>query len=963
MFALCPTIKGLRAIDRISRLGSDKGAFVMLKKININYKIATILALFVLSAVVSVFGIWQEIISIRERHLEHAEINKIIFELNALKELKPSIISNENNQFKEKLESLEKLTTLHQDRLKNFDTDILLISNSIKEFERTANDRDTFITNINKLVNEEIQRIRSTKDQLNSQLTQHEALPDQTFLNEQFWLELSNLESKDYLTKIVEERKTEEISRWLIGLGTQNSPRLAELISRMDRETRDLSQLNNEREQYLAEIDSNEGFLNSLTMTLDQLESQLKSKLNLEYTRFLKDKIVDSNNIDNLLTLALQARRSEKEYFLSGSERHAEAFIKRIKAISTITETATNSDISKIADLTSNYLTNFDRWRKGILETSSAGVDQAGRQLIASIKKIKYLWQDNWTLKQLEFDQQEAEQRDLTDKHNLIKERLRVAEDALRAFVKAGTDDLLTELLSKLESLLSIPDISVENEIQDLTNSLHSYQALLQSITISDHTASGSIDQVINLVKQLKVEIKHQSAERQQAQNLSREKLFNDIYKTIEIMGQLKALALQLSQYDSLPIGIISQIIANSPLDLAQFTKLSNALKQTELHEEAITTLQIGIDDILQKLTTAALTAENDTAKELSSEQDIWGGYWFIVGVILLLLVTIFLVIPFMRNLTNRLNEATAYSKSLMRGEPSGTLDVVCKDELGELSLALMEVGNRLWPQLKGLKTSTETFVKDLNMNYRQLEQLVRQADQWRPELARASNQLTGVANIAHRLTDQSSTSRETANMANLAHDTGKGAMQRVEVGIELIGDRVDQLSEIAFKANVLALNSAVEAAKAGVGGKGFAVVASEMREFADNSRKLVRELHKAVEKGRYELEMAQEQMNATQERLHKGADHVQSFVDTAEKQVKGLSEVSIRLTQVDKGGNTHLHSLKMLVSNVSALTEQANNLKKSLSSFRSAGIIDEDDGLLNLENDDSNFSINHTLS
>ncbi|HOM03274.1 MAG TPA: methyl-accepting chemotaxis protein [Acetivibrio sp.] len=85
--------------------------------------------------------------------------------------------------------------------------------------------------------------------------------------------------------------------------------------------------------------------------------------------------------------------------------------------------------------------------------------------------------------------------------------------------------------------------------------------------------------------------------------------------------------------------------------------------------------------------------------------------------------------------------------------------------------------------------------------------------------------------------------------------------VEKLAKGIEDIGSFVEAIESIAEQTNLLALNAAIEAARAGEAGKGFAVVADEVRKLADQSRKSTEEINLLVNSIQEESALAIESM------------------------------------------------------------------------------------------------------
>jgi methyl-accepting chemotaxis protein len=121
----------------------------------------------------------------------------------------------------------------------------------------------------------------------------------------------------------------------------------------------------------------------------------------------------------------------------------------------------------------------------------------------------------------------------------------------------------------------------------------------------------------------------------------------------------------------------------------------------------------------------------------------------------------------------------------------------------------------------------------------------------------------------AEEMKETARLSKETAtNIYYIKEKEIKVAIEEVAVVDEII-KMADVISEIAAQTNLLALNAAIEAARAGEHGKGFAVVADEVRKLAENSSSTVEDIQKVIR-----------QVNVAVEKLTTNAEDILKFID-----------------------------------------------------------------------------------
>lgn len=154
--------------------------------------------------------------------------------------------------------------------------------------------------------------------------------------------------------------------------------------------------------------------------------------------------------------------------------------------------------------------------------------------------------------------------------------------------------------------------------------------------------------------------------------------------------------------------------------------------------------------------------------------------------------------------------------------------------------------------------------------------------------------------------------------------DKSSQAVHSLETETETIVSVLDVIKGIAEQTNLLALNAAIEAARAGEQGRGFAVVADEVRSLASRTQESAGEIDTMIEGLRKEVRNTVEMMNTAQE-------HASSGVVQAEKGGQAIEQVAMSISQI-----TEMNNL------IASATEQqgaaANEINSSVSNINGIG-------------------------
>ncbi len=277
-----------------------------------------------------------------------------------------------------------------------------------------------------------------------------------------------------------------------------------------------------------------------------------------------------------------------------------------------------------------------------------------------------------------------------------------------------------------------------------------------------------------------------------------------------------------------------------------------------------------------------------------------------LVGIILASLMMVYLFLH--KFIMAPLGQLTSISRDIASGEGDLTqrVPVRGKDELGELAgnfnqfieklqgsiRRVGEVTDQVASASAQLSATADEIAKGADTQTQRMAQSATAVEEMTMTASEVARNSQEAANIAFETTQTAQTGHSVvdetvAGMQQLSEAVGQSATIIAALGksSDQIGEIVRVIEDIADQTNLLALNAAIEAARAGEQGRGFAVVADEVRKLAERTTKATKEIGDMIRQ-------IQKDTKSAVSSMEEGTGKVTSGVELANKTGDALTKI-----------------------------------------------------------------------
>jgi PAS domain S-box-containing protein len=293
-------------------------------------------------------------------------------------------------------------------------------------------------------------------------------------------------------------------------------------------------------------------------------------------------------------------------------------------------------------------------------------------------------------------------------------------------------------------------------------------------------------------------------------------------------------------------------------------------------------------------------------------------------------------------------------------------LEDMVKQRTADLSAVLLEVKETInvlvsastqiltsTTQVASGTAETASAINETSTTVEEVQQAAKLSAQKAKNVADSAQNLAQVSKNGQKAVDET---MKGMNHIREQMDSIAQTVVRLSEQSQLIGGIIASVTEIADQSNLLAVNAAIEAAKAGEQGKGFAVVAQEIKNLAGQSKQATSQVRnilfdvqkstsaavmateqgsKAVEAGVKQSAQAGEAIRVLSESSNEAVQAASQIVASSQQQVVGMDQIGVAMQNINQAGTETAVSMVQAEKSAKNLNELGQKLKEMVDRFK----------------------------
>ncbi len=384
--------------------------------------------------------------------------------------------------------------------------------------------------------------------------------------------------------------------------------------------------------------------------------------------------------------------------------------------------------------------------------------------------------------------------------------------------------------------------------------------------------------------------------------------------------------------------------------ELARFVDAVDRLKNTTIDSDDFAMAK---QDVLAGSNTLFTLSDGLTTRFVQmAEKKSTYIFWAVVGMLLMSLFAfaVFYLLT-SKMIIGPIQEVTNAANAIADGDLSVRLEVRSDDEIGSLSTSLNGMAANLNQMVGKISDSAEQLASSTEQIAVSSREMASGAESQSRQMDSVSAAINELGATSTEVCNNTSEAAQAAEQASQAATSGGDivrqsidGMSRISSAVQDTADNVGELAkhsdqigqivsvieDIANQTNLLALNAAIEAARAGEQGRGFAVVADEVRSLASRTTVATQEIADMIKNIQSGTESAVHSMSVGKQEVESGVELVAKAGSALEEIVTVVDSLSSRFQQIATAATEQSAVADEITQNVTEVTEVSQSTEQT---------------------------------
>lgn len=277
-------------------------------------------------------------------------------------------------------------------------------------------------------------------------------------------------------------------------------------------------------------------------------------------------------------------------------------------------------------------------------------------------------------------------------------------------------------------------------------------------------------------------------------------------------------------------------------------------------------------------------------------------------------------------------------------------LTVERNDEIGQLSTDVNVFIERIHQMLKSIFSDTEKLNKNANYTAQAATHSHQSLTQQQSEVTQVATALNEMSATAHDVAANAEQTATAAQQSAKSSETGRAVILQNQQQINTLASQLDEtaqgvqqlerdsheiatilttIQDIAEQTNLLALNAAIEAARAGEQGRGFAVVADEVRNLSQRTQSSTEEIRTMLTKLADNTQTTVTTMQQSREQAQLSVSEAQKASETLDQIAESITQISDMATQISSAAEQQRAVTEEITRNTQGISDVSDNLQQ----------------------------------